>query len=94
MERGNMQEKLSRFLPKYHTTPHSTTGVPPAELLMKRRLRTRLDLMLPNNANVVRRKQGNQKEAHITRPNIGTLKLGILCSSRTSAPPSPARKEP
>ena len=64
MEEGNMQEKLSCFLLKYHTTPHSTTGIPPPELLMKRRLRTRLDLMLPNNANVVRWKQGNQKEAH------------------------------
>ena len=56
-----MQVNLSRFLLKYRTTPHSTTGVPPAELLMKRRLRTKLDL---NTANLVRRRQGNQKEAH------------------------------
>ena len=64
MEEGNMHKKLSRFLLKYRTTPHSTTGIPPAELLMKRRLRTKLDLMLPNTASLVRRKQENQKEVH------------------------------
>ena len=57
-----MQTKLSRFLLKYHTTPHTTTGVPPAQLLMK--LRTRLDLLLPSTASQVRLKQGNQKDAH------------------------------
>ncbi|XP_038635087.1 uncharacterized protein K02A2.6-like, partial [Scyliorhinus canicula] len=30
--------KLSRWLFDYRTTPHSTTGIPPAELLMGRRL--------------------------------------------------------
>ena len=64
MEEGNMQEKLSRFLLKYRTTPHSTTGLPPAELLMNRKLRTKLDLMLPNTASLVGRKQENQKEVH------------------------------
>ena len=37
MEDGTVQTKLSRFLLSHRTTPHSTTGVPPAELLMKRR---------------------------------------------------------
>ena len=64
MEGESMQAKLSRFLLKYHTTPHTTTGVPPAQLLMKRKLRTRLDLLLPNTASRVRLKQGNQKDAH------------------------------
>ena len=30
----SIQDRLSRFLFQYRTTPHSTTGVPPAELLM------------------------------------------------------------
>ena len=59
-----MQTKLSRFLLKYQTTPHSTTGVPPAQLLMKRKLRTKLDLLLPNTGSEVRRKQGQQKDGH------------------------------
>ena len=46
MEGGSVQTKLSRFLLSYHTTPHSTTGVPPAELLMKRRLHTQLSQTL------------------------------------------------
>ena len=40
-----MKEKLSRFLLKYRITPHSSTGVAPAELLMARSLRSRLDLL-------------------------------------------------
>lgn len=39
---------ISRYLLVYRNTPHSTTGVSPAMLLMGRRLRTRLDLMLPS----------------------------------------------
>ena len=31
---GNVQEKISRFLLRYRVTPHSTTGLLPAELLM------------------------------------------------------------
>ena len=31
---GNVQEILSKFLFMYHITPHTTTGVPPSELLM------------------------------------------------------------
>ena len=38
---------LDNFLLKYRSTPHATTGVSPAELLFKRRLRIRLDLLFP-----------------------------------------------
>ncbi|XP_038651421.1 uncharacterized protein K02A2.6-like, partial [Scyliorhinus canicula] len=34
---ASMNTKLSRWLFDYRTTPHSTTGIPPAELLMGRR---------------------------------------------------------
>lgn len=64
MEEGTMQDKLSRFLLKYRTTPHTTTGVPPAELLMKRKLKTKLDLIVPNTASLVRQKQERQKQTH------------------------------
>ena len=36
---------LARFLFQYRITPHSTTGISPAELLMGRRPRSHLDLM-------------------------------------------------
>ena len=64
MEDGSVQTKLSRFLLSYRTTPHSTTGVPPAELLMKRRLHTQLNQLVPSEADHVRNKQSQQKAAH------------------------------
>lgn len=38
---------LSQFLLKYRNTPYSATDNSPAELMLGRRLRTRLDLMCP-----------------------------------------------
>ena len=40
--------KLDKFLFQYRVTPHSTTGVSPAELLFGRKLRTVLDLVHPS----------------------------------------------
>ena len=37
MKYGTLQTKISRFLFSYRTTPQSTTGVSPAELLMGRK---------------------------------------------------------
>ena len=45
---GPMEVRLSKFLFKYRVTPHTTTGISPAELLMGRRLRTHLDLLYPD----------------------------------------------
>ena len=43
-----VKEKLAKFLIAYRNTPHSTTGATPAQLLLGRPLRTRLDLVKPN----------------------------------------------
>ena len=65
VEGGSMQSKLSRFLIKYCTTPHSITGVAPAQLLMMKKIRTRLDLQYYNNTGgKVRLKHGYQKYTH------------------------------
>lgn len=42
VEKKNWKEELSSYLMMYRTTPHSTTGVSPAELLFRRKIRTRL----------------------------------------------------
>ena len=63
-ESGDLKTKLARFLLHYRTTPHATTGVTPAELLMGRRLRTLLDLMRPNISAKVESKQLSQKLHH------------------------------
>ena len=49
---GSVDTRLARFLLKYQVTPHSTTGVSPAELMMGRKLRTQLDLLHPNTSRV------------------------------------------
>ena len=61
---NSIQERLSKFLFDYRITPHSTTGVPPCELLMSRRLRSRLDLFHPELSGRVATRQEKQKELH------------------------------
>ena len=48
MKEGSVSDRLSRVLFTYHIIPHSTTGVPPAQLLMGRNLKSRFDLPKPN----------------------------------------------
>lgn len=64
MKEGTIRTRLSRFLFNYRITPHTTTGVAPAEMLMKRRLRTHLDLVQPKVEEQVMDKQFQQKLAH------------------------------
>ena len=45
---STVHSSISKFLLTYRTTPHATTGVAPSLLLMGRKIRTKLDLMLPN----------------------------------------------
>ena len=54
---GDINTRLSRFLFQYRMTPHSVTGVAPSELLMKRKLRTHLDMVKPDIAQKVKAKQ-------------------------------------
>ena len=57
-----MENRVADFLLRYRTTPHSTTGATPAELLMKRRLRTRLSLVKPDLTQEIENKQSKQKQ--------------------------------
>ena len=61
------EKKLSRFLFGYRIMPHTTTGVPPCEMLMNRRLRSRLDLFHPEISGKVESRQAKQKELHDQR---------------------------
>ena len=56
----DLDTRLARFLFSY-TTPHTTTGVSPAELLMNRKLRSPLDLLSPSVEDKVLEKQYSQK---------------------------------
>ena len=56
----SVREKLAKFLFKYRITPHSSTGVAPAELLMGRHLRSRLDFLKPDLVATVEKNQLKQ----------------------------------
>ena len=45
---GSLETRLSRFLFKYRNTPHTVTGLTPAEVIFGRRLRTYLDNLKPD----------------------------------------------
>ena len=47
-EPGTISQKICSFLLSYRTTPQTATRCTPPELLMNRRLRTRLDLLRPD----------------------------------------------
>lgn len=55
-------EIIPVFLFNYRSTPHSTTGVAPAELQLGRKIRTKLDLLMPSVENRVLDKQAKQRE--------------------------------
>ncbi len=60
----SIRENVNRFLAKYRTTPHVTTGVSPAELLCGRKLKTHLDLCHPTVQKSVSQHQQTQKICH------------------------------
>ena len=43
-----LAHRLENFLLSYRTTPHTTTGTPPCELLMGKSLHTRWHLLRPD----------------------------------------------
>jgi len=64
MSSGTLETKIQRFLLNYRITPQGTTGVPPAQLLMGRQQRSRLDLVFPDVTKQVQDAQGTQKKHH------------------------------
>ncbi len=61
---GSLETRLSRLLFSYRLTPHTTTGISPAELVMGRRLRSQLDQLQPDVGVRVRGNQERQKQGH------------------------------
>ena len=55
---------VQRFLFRYRITPHTTTGIAPAQLLLGRLPCSHLYLLKPNVATCVQSKQNAQKTSH------------------------------
>ena len=51
-----LQHKLDRFLLAYRSALHATTSLIPAQLLLGRNVKTRLDLIIPNGTREVNKK--------------------------------------
>ena len=75
MPESSIEEHLSQFLFWYRLTPHSTTGVSPAELLLGRRPRSKLDFLKPTLSERVQSKMDMQKKHHDTGTKLRTFKL-------------------
>ena len=71
---------VSCFLSQYRITPHSTTGVTPAEMLFGHQPRTRLDLLRPDISNQVQSRQQSQKSHHGQRARERKFQTGDTVS--------------
>ena len=73
--KGDLSEKLQRWLFTYRITPQTTTGRTPSELLMGRKLASALDLLKPNVCRHVREHQSqmvqNSSKRHKKELEIG-----------------------
>lgn len=86
---GTVPQKLAQFLLSYRTTPNTTTGVTPAELFLKRKLRTRLDLLRPSVEEQVREGQQKQKKYHDRHSRRQEYRVGqaVLVKNMRDGPP-------
>lgn len=68
---GSLQTRVNRVLFRYRTTPHSTTGQTPGELLMGRKLVTHLELLRSDFRNELLSKQW-ERECNLDSDQIVT----------------------
>ena len=76
----SIQDHLSHFLFHYRITPHSTTGLPPAVMLIGRHLQSRFDLLFPDVSQRVKTQQQRQKHSHDSTKPERTFSIGDLAS--------------
>ncbi|KFD48097.1 hypothetical protein M513_11040 [Trichuris suis] len=82
MQSGDLSQQLASFLLSQHTLPCVTTGRSPAELLMNRRLRSRLDRLHPDWSS--EHKREIEDNAPKTKPRLLDINEPVLV--RTFSP--------
>ena len=85
----SLQERLSKFLFTYRISPHTTTGVAPAQLLMNRRLRSRFDRLFPDLQQQVQQKQAQQAVQHDNSKPLRSFAVGDSVYTRDFSASSP-----
>ena len=84
---GNcVAQKLQQVLFHYRLTPHSLTRRSPAEMLVGRKLRSRLDLLYPNLQSKVHKKQERMKETHDEHATERQFKEGDIIYLKNFGP--------
>ena len=66
----DLDSTLSRFMLSYRTTPHSTTGVSPAELLFNRKLYTHLNFVKPKLSSIINEQEQKFKDFNDRSKNL------------------------
>ena len=67
---GSLSRRLQKFLMAYRAAPHMATGRSPAEMMLGRNVRTRLDLLRPDPAQKVREQQRINQRAYKARVKV------------------------
>ena len=73
---GTLRSRVDTVLCSYRIAPQTTTGVSPSELLLGKRLRTRLDLLKPDLTVRVEDKQWQQKSTHNVSAKARKFSMG------------------
>ena len=71
-----LEEWLAQFLLIYRSTPHTTTGMRPDELFLRRRMHTHFSMLSPNLTPRVEKYQQKQKVVHDGKKSLQTFKRG------------------
>ncbi|CAC5398916.1 unnamed protein product [Mytilus coruscus] len=79
---------MAKFLFTYRLTPHATTAIAPAEMLMGRRPRSLLDLTYPNINSRVQQKQQRQKQSHDKTAPVRNFNVGDRTLIKRTGPVS------
>ncbi|GFO23693.1 Pol polyprotein [Plakobranchus ocellatus] len=82
-------QKLSKILLQLRTTPHAMTGKSPDELLYKRKLRIRLDLIRPYLTAEMRTKQEKQVDEQVKGKGLRSFQPGDRVNVRNYRPGFP-----
>ena len=82
---ATLQERISKFLFHYRITPQTTTGVPPATLLLGCCPRSHLDTLFPDLGDCVEGRQAKQAQQHDSTKPLRSFEVGDLVYAKDFA---------